>query len=164
MSAAFRRAQHAANRDVTGQGSQSKGVTAYLTRRLSTRSLASRAFPRPARLEHLMSRSRRGAVWSFPSHAAPVTGRRTDLAKAKTAVKRFRPGGTPFPASSRRAHGLDGLSGVPLWRPREEPPHGVCPEVLSVVDGPKRGRPNPQPVPRLWIVAGAFSIRRDSAL
>lgn len=161
-SAAF---QHARTRptETSRARGRIRGVTALLMRRLSTRSLASRALPRPARLEHLVSRSRRGAGWSLPFHVGPRYRAPTDLASTNRR-EALRPEGTAFPPSFRRAHGLDGLfRGSPGATPRRAAP-GTCPEVLSVAARPLTGRPNPQPVPKLWIMTGAFSIHRDPAL
>lgn len=107
-------------------------------RRLSLRSLASRASPQPDRLEHLSSRNpwrRRLESPNRSAHSAPPRIRQASTARA-------------MPAFRAASH-------VPPRRGAQS----AAPEVPSTGRWPPRGLAlPPQAVPNLWIVAGAFSI------
>lgn len=152
-SAAFRRALRVRPTETSRARGRSRGVTAYLTRRLSTRSLAKRALPRPARLEHLMSRSRRGPGWSSPVPTQhPLPGRPKTISPRRTRREARRLEGTAFPPPSVR--------GSPDAAPRRANARSL-PRGAFHRRTTREGRPSPQSVPRLWILAGAFSIPRD---
>lgn len=100
--AAFQRARGMRPTETSRARGRSRGVSACLTRRLSTRSLAKRALPRPAKLEHLMSRSRREPGWSFPVLTRrPLPSRPKTISPRRTRREAHRPEGPALPPSFR---------------------------------------------------------------